>query len=145
MKAWQLTTVLAVVAIAAGQLPQRVAAEDAPPVRAQLDRVVGTADYGFVGPEERGTVSLDSVDATIRGQRSIKQCFFAAQRELGFLPDVIVRFRILPSGTVETASISDPATLQGSTLDACLSHALATTRFAPFSGNGVWLNYPFEF
>ena len=145
MKAWQLTTVLAVVAIAAGQIPLREDSDDTLPIRARLDRVVSSSTHGSVGPEDdRPVLDLDEVDAAIRGQRSVKVCFWEAQRELGHLPDVVVRFRI-EDGKVDSARIDDPATLQGSALDACLALAFQSMQFASEPHGGVWLNYPFKF
>jgi hypothetical protein len=151
MKAWQLTTGLAALAITAGQLPSGQLpsdeiADESPPVRARLDQVVGTAKHGFVGPEDdRAAIGLDPIAGAIRSNPFIQQCLIDAQQDRGALPGFDVRFRVLSNGRANTFSIVSPGTLQGSTLEACLTHAFAWTLFPPAHGNGVWVSYPFEF
>ena len=147
MKAWQLTTVLAFLAVAAGQLPLREIADDSPPVRAQLDRVVGTSGYGFVGPEERPPFARDeTVVSLTRTKREIEDCFIDETDWRHFVPDIVVRYHVLPDGTIDTALIQEPAVLRvGSPWTRCVMEAIAATRFAPFSGSSVWLDYRFDF
>ena len=143
MKAWQLTTGLAFLAIAAGQLPQ-IDVEDGPPVRARLERVVGTADYGFVGPEDRPPLSPTAIDATLRARRDLRECFFDGADWMQWTSDeVVLSFHILPDGSVERAGIQHPGTLQGSPLDRCVTRSLEYVRFPPSTGNGLWVSYPF--
>jgi hypothetical protein len=148
MKAWQLTTGLAVLAIAAGQLPEIVVRDDAPPVRAQLDRVVGTVEYGFVGPQEdvQSKLRLAAIDAWIRDSRPVKTCFFGASQTLGYLPDVMVRLHVTSSGTIDQVSVLDAAQLQNTDFEACLSRALRNVTVPTYDGAPpLWLNYPFKF
>ena len=146
MKAWQLTTGLAVLAIAAGQLPQNVVADDGPPVRARLEMVAGSAEYGMVGPEERPPFSRANVGASTRTKREIETCFYDGQDWTAGVPDVVVRYHLLPNGTVDSAVIQEPGWLRlGSPYTRCVSEAIAATRFAPFTGNSVWLDYSFDF
>jgi hypothetical protein len=140
MKAWQLTTGLAVLAIAAGQLPQFVV-DDGPPIRARLDRVVGDADYGFVGPEDRPTLSPAAVNATLRARRDLRDCFFDGGDWMQFTPDeVVLGFHVLPDGSVERAGIQLPAGLRGSPLDRCVTRELELVRFPPSEGNDLWVS-----
>jgi hypothetical protein len=143
MKAWQLTTGLAFLAIAAGQLSHFVV-YDAPPVRARLDRVVGDADYGFVGPEERPALSPSEIDAKLRARRDLRECFFDGTDWMRWTPDeVTLGFHILPDGSVEDAGIQLPAALRDSPLDRCVTRALQYVRFPPSDGKGLWVSYPF--
>lgn len=150
MKAWQLTTGLAVLAIAAGQLDaiSFTTVERSPPVRAELDRVVGDADYGFVGPEEnvQSKLRLSAIDAWIRDSRSVRACFFGASQTLGYVPDAIVRLHVTASGRIDQASVLDPAQLQNTDFEACLSRALRDLTVPTYDGAPpLWLNYPFKF
>jgi hypothetical protein len=148
MKAWQLTTGLAVLAIAAGQLPELHFVADAPPVRARLDRVVGTANHGFVGPEEdrMSQVRLSAIDAWIRDSQSVRRCFFGASQTLGYVPDAVVRLHVTESGTIDQVSVIDPAQLQKTDFDGCLSRALLELTVPTYDGAPpLWLTYPFKF
>jgi hypothetical protein len=148
MKAWQLTFGLVVLAIAAGQLPGVGATDAAPPVRARLDRVVGTAEYGFVGPEEdmRSEVRLSAIDASIRGSLPVSSCFWGASRTLGYVPDARVRLHVTESGTIDQTSVLEPAQLQNTELEACLSRAFGRLTVPTYAGAPpLWLTYPFKF
>src|SRR6185436_4680670 len=136
MKAWQLTLGLAVLAVAAGQLSRFVVADDAPPVRARLDRVVATAEHGFVGPEEdqRSTLRVSAIDARIRDSQSVRRCLLGASQELGYVPDAIVRLHVTEAGTIDQVSVLDPAQLQNTDFDACLSRALRDVRAPTYDG-----------
>ena len=148
MKAWQLTLGLAVLAVAAGQLPPLVVTDEAPPVRARLDRVVGTADYGFVGPEDDVTsrLRLSAIDAWIRDSQSVRRCLFGASQTLGSVPDAMVRLHVTESGRIDQVSVLEPAQLQNTDFDACLSRALRALTVPTYDGAPpLWLNYPLRF
>ena len=161
MKAWQLTTGLAVLAIAAGQLSQLVV-YDAPPIRARLDRVVGDADYGFVGPEERrarvesATTNLfevedpqtarahalqaRAIDRLLRDDPSVRSCFAGTAGE----SRIVMHMQILGDGRVNEICITDPATAVGSDVATCLTSAVASMTFPrPADGVPVSVTYPF--
>ena len=165
MKAWQLTIGLAVLAIAAGQLPHFVA-YDAPPVRARLDRVVGDADYGFVGPEElraqvetatsfpfvevedpqtarAHALQARAVDRLLRSDRSIRACFASPSGALE--SQIVMHMQILANGRVDEICVTDPATAVGSELANCLSSTIRSMTFPkPADGVPVSVTYPFK-
>ena len=146
MKAWQLTLGLAVLAVAAGQLPEVVVADDAPPLRARLDRVVGDADYGLVGPEERPPLFGTTMVAPARTKREIEECFGVREDWTRPVPDIVVRYHVLPEGSTDSALIQEPASLRlGSPYTRCVGDAVSAARFAPFGGDSVWLDYSFDF
>ena len=150
MKAWQLTTGLAVLAVAVGQLDALdfTTVELSPPIRAQLDRVVGTADYGFVGPEEDfpRELRLSTIDAWIRESRAVRTCFFGASQTLGYVPDAVVRLHVTESGRIDQVSVLDPPQLQNTDFDACLSRAVRDFSVPTYDGAPpLWLTYPLKF
>ncbi len=148
MKAWQLTTGLAILAIAAGQLSHLVTADESPPIRARPDWVVGHPDYGFDGPERRdpnARIRLSAIDAWIRDSRSVSACFFGASQTLGYVPDALVRLHVTESGTIDDVLVTDPAQLQTTDLEACLSRALRELTVPTYDGAPpLWLDLPLQ-
>ena len=144
MKAWQLTTGLTVVAASAGWL-----------TRHHLTTVLRPGDNRGVvietdpvrqasaGPLDREAL-VDAIDPTIwLWRQAIKYCFFAeSQRETQDAWDVVLRFRIEPTGVTHDASISEPAGLHGSRLEQCLSLTVQGIQFPAFVGPAVWVQYP---
>jgi hypothetical protein len=165
MKAWQLTLGLAVLAVAAGQLSRFVVTDDAPPLRARLDRVVGDADYGFVGPEElrarveTATANLlevenpenalahekqgRAIDRMLRNDPRIRACL--GPRSGVFGSQIVLHMQVQPDGSVSDVCVTDPAILAGTDLASCLSSTIGSMTFPkPPDGAAVSVTYPFE-
>ena len=162
MKAWQLTLGLGALAVAAGQL-SRFTLYDAPPIRARLDRVVGDADYGFVGPEERrayveravtNLVEVEdphtarahaaqarAVDKLLRDDPSIRACFAGSAEQ----SQIVMHMQIAADGRVTESCITDPATAVGSDVATCITSAIHSMTFPkPADGVPVSVTYPFK-
>ena len=62
------------------------------------------------------------------------------KRSDGNLGSVTIRFKVLPSGKVSSAYVTT-SRYKGGELDSCLSAALYTVQFPPFTGDPLTLNW----
>ena len=89
-------------------------------------------------------VSTTVIDTMMRSNKSVKNCFITEKNESGTLPSgVKVKFTIQPSGKVSSATIPS-GDYQGTAFDGCLSGAVKSISFPPFTGDPVTLTYPFR-
>ena len=85
---------------------------------------------------------LTVVDTMLRSNFSVKRCFVAEKKRSGNLPKrVSVRFTILPSGSVQSARVTN-SDLKGGAMDQCLRRSFKAIKFPSFEGQAMTLTYP---
>jgi hypothetical protein len=140
MKAWQLTTGLAIVAVGAGWLAAR-AQDDTPrwvpvPPRNMVDR-----SYEL-NERFRGV----SIDRFVKADPRIGDCVAEAQSNRVGLPPVVVRMHVLPDGTVDDATVEESGRPSDSDLAKCIETTLESMGFPePDDDTATWVTFPLKF
>ncbi len=114
---------------------------------------------GTLGGKKRAEVGIESDDAMITGsldkeairrviRRNIAQIKYCYESQLQTKPElsgkVAVRFLILPSGDVQTASVAPGSTLTDARVCECIVSRVRSWKFpSPKGGGSVMVTYPF--
>lgn len=89
------------------------------------------------------TITPTIIDTIIKSNKNVKGCFITEKNATGAIPSgVKVRFTIQPSGKVTSASVPS-GKYAGTDFDSCLSGAMKSLAFPPFTGDPITMSYTF--